>query len=80
MRVRRIKEINADLGVKAIVDGFIPKPIYTYINVMARSAHKRDDLNDQTCDYNVESLNYRVKKDSSYEGHLHLVESLNKPM
>jgi len=29
--VRRAQAINDDLGVKAIISGFVKKPIYTFI-------------------------------------------------
>ena len=76
-KVRRAIRIDYELDDKAIVDGFIGVPVYTF------SAHpdkmiESDSLDTVACNYAAEAEKYYSKLDSSYGEHIELVKRLNE--
>lgn len=72
--MRRAKQLDQELENKAIVDGFISKPIYTYIQ---QSIRWEDELGG--CQYASEVDQRRGDEDSTYMDLLFTKESLIKP-
>lgn len=76
-KVRRAYRIDYELGEKAIVDGFIGVPVYTYMEHPDRMS-ETDSLDTTACSFAAEAETYLGRKDSSYGKHNELVSRLNE--
>lgn len=75
--IRRTKQINKNLKTKAIVDGFISFPIYTYLEEdRSITPSWDDDLPRYNCPYVMETLHHKSPLDSSYKNSLYLKNAL----
>jgi len=75
-KIRRAETINKDLGLKAIVDGYVNFPIHTYIETDYTPDHWDNDLNPDDCPMVKNITRERYPKESSYAGLLDLREKM----
>jgi len=75
--VRNSQSISNNLKTKAIVEGFVNKPIYTYLYLPNQWL---DDLSPKTCKYVYDSDRKYEYMDESYSDILYLRDKLAGPI
>lgn len=66
--IRRRKQLRHSLGAKAIVDGFIPVPVYTRVQV--------SDESFQDCRYTQEEQMHDMHEAKMYGKHMSLIDEM----
>ena len=77
-KVRNSTKVAESLGPKAIINGFIPVPVYTFKDATLNT--ENDDLSGEACDFLASSETYMKKLDQYYEPHLELIDRLKEPI
>lgn len=65
-KIRKAKEINSSLKKKAIADGFVKFPIYTYLENDETGPQWTDDLAQASCPFVSQTNNKRDFNDTAY--------------
>jgi len=78
-KIRRAETINKDLGLKAIVDGYVNFPIHTYIENDYTPLHWDNDMATGSCPLVSKITGERYPKESSYDGLIDLRDKMAEP-